>query len=1056
MSLSLLRRRAAVLRSMVAGFLILLTATIPFGFGQTELATVFGRVTDQSGAVISGAEVEIRNVETNSASIATSNSDGLYSSPSLHPGRYVISVRKPGFRTVSATGLELNVQDNVVRNFTLQVGSASESVTVTADASKINTTDATVSTVVDRNFAENLPMNGRSFQTLIQLTPGVVLTPSTAADSGQFSVNGQRASANYWMVDGVGANIGLAPTDVSGNGLGGALASFSVQGGTNGLVSVDAMQEFRIQTSTYAPEFGRTPGAQISILTRSGTNQFHGTAFDYFRNDALDANDWFADRDVLPKPRERQNDFGGTLGGPILRNKTFFFFSYEGLRLRLPQVVETTVPSLDARQSAIAVMQPYLNAYPLPTGADLGDGTAPMNASFANRSTLNAYSIRIDHRFNDKVNIFGRYNYAPSAIVQRAPSGSPLSTVEPAQLRTDTATLGATWTISPTMANDLRFNYSKTGSSSSFVVDNFGGAAPLPPLSFPNPFTSENSRFVFDIFSLSNGLLFQNPPRRNKQRQVNLVDNISVQKGSHSLRFGTDFRRLSPVIQGNPYTQGVFFLDMPSSENGEVFFSFVQSVINPALLFRNLGLFAQDTWRIRPRLTMTYGVRWDVDFAPTSTSGPHMAAVINTDNPSSLALAPPGTPAFNTPYRNVAPRIGVAYQLNQAPDRQTVIRGGFGVFYDLATQEAGNGVFGAAYPFGAEQDNFGGTFPLDATTAAPPPVTPGGTLFAFNPHLQLPYTLQWNVALEQALGREQTLSASYVGSTGRRLIQTTAISDPNPTFSLARLIGNTATSDYDALQLQFQRQLSHGLQGLASYSWSHSIDTASAGSYGNASNVLVPGISSNVNRGPSTFDVRNAVTAGFTYAIPGLRGNAFASAVLGGWSVQNVVQVRSAAPVDIFDSTFSQLLGGSAHVRPDIVPGKALYLYGSQYPGGKAINAGAFVDPPTDGQGHPLRQGNLGRDALRAFGAAQWDWALHRDFPIHESVKLQFRAEMFNLLNHPNFGPPIADLSNKTQFGQSTQMLGRSLDQDTGGGSFSSLYQIGGPRSIQLALKLLF
>jgi hypothetical protein len=160
--------------------------------------------------------------------------------------------------------------------------------------------------------------------------------------------------------------------------------------------------------------------------------------------------------------------------------------------------------------------------------------------------------------------------------------------------------------------------------------------------------------------------------------------------------------------------------------------------------------------------------------------------------------------------------------------------------------------------------------------------------------------------------------------------------------------------------------------------------------------------------------------------------------------------------VDIFDSTFSQLLGGSAHVRPDIVPGKALYLYGSQYPGGKAINAGAFVDPPTDGQGHPLRQGNLGRDALRAFGAAQWDWALHRDFPIHESVKLQFRAEMFNLLNHPNFGPPIADLSNKTQFGQSTQMLGRSLDQDTGGGSFSSLYQIGGPRSIQLALKLLF
>lgn len=234
MSLSSLFLRGALLRrGLLPTFLISLFVAVPLGFAQTELATVFGRVTDQSGAVVTGAEVEIRNVETHNASIAITNSDGLYSSPSLHPGRYVISVRKPGFRTVSATGLELNVQDNVVRNFALQVGSASESITVSAEGNKVNTTDASVSTVVDRQFADNLPMNGRSFQTLIQLTPGVVTATSNDNDGGQFNVNGQRANANYWMVDGVGANIGIASSAIPGNGFSGSLSSFSALGGTN-------------------------------------------------------------------------------------------------------------------------------------------------------------------------------------------------------------------------------------------------------------------------------------------------------------------------------------------------------------------------------------------------------------------------------------------------------------------------------------------------------------------------------------------------------------------------------------------------------------------------------------------------------------------------------------------------------------------------------------------------------------------------------------------------------------------------------------------------------
>src|SRR5260370_33300501 len=344
---------------------------------QTELAGVYGRLTDQSGAVIADAEVEINKVETNQSVTVKTNQDGLYKIPSLHPGHYLISARKIGFKTVTVTQLDLNVQDNVVRNFALQVGSIAETVTITADDFHINTTDAAVSTVIDRNFAENLPMNGRSFQTLIQLTPGVVVVQAGTGDNGQFTVNGQRPASNYWTVDGVSANFGAGSGSTGqGQGVGGAVPGFGVQGGTNSLVSVDALQEFRIQTSTYAPEFGRQPGGQISIVTRSGTNQLHGTAFEYLRNDLFDANNWFntSVTPALPKAEERQNDFGGTVAGPIVKDRTFFFFSYEGLRLRLPQTMLTIVPSVSARQAAVPGTQALSNPFPLPYRTHFVDG----------------------------------------------------------------------------------------------------------------------------------------------------------------------------------------------------------------------------------------------------------------------------------------------------------------------------------------------------------------------------------------------------------------------------------------------------------------------------------------------------------------------------------------------------------------------------------------------------------------------------------------------------------------------------------------------------------
>jgi len=1042
---------------------------------QSANGNINGSVGDPANSVIVGAEVIAQNDATGAQYRTKTNNEGIFVLPDLPPGRYRVQVSKLGFKTVIKPEIVLNVQDALSLNFTMPVGAAYEVLTVEGGAPLVDTENATVSTVVDRQFAENLPMNGRSFQTLIELTPGVVLTPSNALDGGQFSVNGQRADANYWMVDGVGANIGVSSNFIAGGGLAGGLPSFSVLGGTNSLVSVDALQEFRIQTSTYAPEFGRTPGGQVSIVTRSGTNQIRGTLFDYFRNDVLDANDWFADRNLLPKPKERQNDFGGTFSGPILKDRTFFFFSYEGLRLRLPQVTETTVPDTNARQGAIPAIQPYLNAFPIPNGPDHGSGIAEFNASYSNPASLNAYSLRIDHRINDKLSAFARYNNSPSSIVQRGVSLEPLSVLSFSKINTQTITAGAAWIPSPVVTNDFRFNYSGITGSSHLSMDDFGGATPLQSLPFPPSFNTGNSEFGFIVLSLSNGFFGLGKVQSNQQKQFNVVDNVSFQKGTHTIKFGVDYRRLSPVLDTRLYYQEGVFLDVPSSESGNPFFTFVEADRGATLLFHNLGLFGQDTWRASSRLTLSYGLRWDVDVAPSTSSGPQLLAVTGFDlsNLSNLALAPAGTPVFRTTYGNIAPRLGVAYQLRQTPGRETVLRGGFGVFYDLATQEFGNQVQAGTYPFGASITNccFTGSFPLSPAEAAPPAITAAslaaGTLTAFDPNLKLPYTLQWNVAAEQGLGAQQTISASYVGAVGRRLIQSGYMSAPNANFGSVSFVANTATSDYDALQVKFQRRLSSNLQALVSYSFAHSVDTASAGSnYFLAANSFAPG-GSGGNRGPSDFDVRHSLSAAATYDIPAPRGNAFTGAMVRGWSLENVVEARTAPPVNIYDGAFAQLNGAQTQVRPDLISGIPLYLYGSQYPGGRIINntpnaggpgcVGPFCPPPTNSNGTPIRQGDLGRNAFRGFGAVQWDFAIHRDFRVRENFKLQFRAEMFNVLNHPNFGPPIADISNATEFGQSTQVLGQSLGGgNLGGGAFNPLYQIGGPRSIQLALKLLF
>jgi hypothetical protein len=1022
---------------------------------QSTNASITGRVTDPSKAVIVDAKVAGINSGTNVRYNGTTNDSGEYYLTNLPPGSYRIEIEKAGFQKLIKPDVVLHVQDALELNFEMTLGSASEAITVETGAPVVNTQSATVSTVVDRTFVDSLPLNGRSFQTLIMLTPGVVMTPTTLTYQGQFSVNGQRADANYFTVDGTSGNFGLTGYFPLVQTAGGGLPALSATGGTNSLVSVDAMQEFRIQTSSFAPEFGRTPGGQISIVTRSGTNGFHGTLFEYFRNGVLDANDWFADFNHLVKPEERQNDFGGVFGGPIFKDKTFFLFSYEGLRLRQPVTRQTVVPDVASRLQAPAAIQPFLNAYPIPNGAASGPGLAQFNASYSNPSSLDAYSIRVDHAVNSKLNLFGRYNYSPSSLDQRAATftSAALSTTESLSSSVQTITIGLTGLITPSISNETRANYSNDRLGTKFFLDDFGGAVPLPDsLLLPPGFSSNDSAFLFLISGA--GEYGKGKSAIDEQRQLNFIDNLSLTRGGHQLKFGVDYRWLAPFSSPFAYRAFVDFSGVTSAPGGAL--SGVAAFAQPAtfqattLLSQNFSLYGQDTWKITSRFTATYGLRWDINPPPKGKSpASDPLTVTGLNNPPTIALAPRGTPLYQTTYGNVAPRVGIAYQLREKQNWGTVLRAGFGVFYDLGQGSLGG--YSSFFPFSATRSLSLVPFPLSSQNAAPPTLTtnlPANSMLVANPHLNLPRTYQWNVALEQSIGSSQSLSLTYVGAIERDLLRLTSFFNPNPNFQAIELTDNSATSDYHSLQLKFERRLSRGLQALASYAFAHSIDIASTDSP--SGNLSTPGTIADprLDRGDSDFDIRHSFTAGVTYDLPTPGSQGALRIALGGWSLDSFVFARSAPPVDIVGTT-SFAAGIALAPRPNVNPGVPLELLGPQYPGGKIFNKAAFSAAPAG------QQGNFGRNVLRGFGAWQADLALQREFRVTESVGLRFRAEFFNIFNHPNFGPPDSTLTDGF-FGHSTQTLASSLGSGGANGGFNPLYQIGGPRSIQLALKLQF
>jgi hypothetical protein len=1051
----MLQRKRQIRR--IGGMLLGALWLLPAGsWAQSSTTGLSGLVSDQSGGAVAQALITVMDSAKAVKRETRSSGEGVFVFEQLPPSEYTVRVEKDGFSPAEFKRVVLNVSERRRLDVTLALAERGEVITVAGEASLVSDSQG-VSTVIDRRFMENQPLNGRSFQRLIELSPGVTFTPSSLTSQGQFSVNGQRASSNYFTVDGVSANFASSPSVTLYETAGGGVPSYSASGTTASLASVDAIQEFSIQTSSYAPEFGRQPGAQVSIVSRSGTNQWHGTAFDYVRNSVLDANNFFANRSGLKKAAIRQNDFGGTFGGPLSvpglyegRNRTFFFASYEGVRLRQPFVTETLqVPSVAARGAASGAMKDVLSAFPLPTGGDIAGspGAAAYVASFSNPQSVDAGSLRLDHAVNSRLTLFGRYNYAPSEDRQRA-RYCAASCVALLEYRTQTATAGATMVLSPSLANDLRLNWSEAKVKQSYYIDAFGGAIVPPAASLYPSFTTRDQGYVYiEVNASGSNTLSDGLFSDNRQRQWNVVDTLTYSRGAHAWKFGVDYRRIESASYSGTYKRQFLpdsIVDLVANT------AVAAAVIAPTLtlrpIYNNFSGFGQDSWRLHPRLTLTFGLRYEVNPAPSEANGKLPFTVQNLDNAAALSLAPQGTRLYETTYNNVAPRVGVAYQVR--PQSRTVIRAGFGSFYDLGYAFSGSAFSTGIFPFARTLNLAATTFTSPQFAVQPPEVNlnpPYTRVFAYSTGFQLPYTLQYNFTVEQGIGQRDTLSVAYLGANGRRLGRVESLRNVNASFRRIDVVRDNASSDYHALQAQFRHPLSRDMQVLASYTFSKSLDTVSEESQNNFQ-APTARLAPEQDRGPSSFDMRHGFTAAGSYSVPFRGANAMARALLSGFAVDGTVRAMSARPVNLLTGRDPFGLGFTTVARPDLVSGRPLYLDDANAPGGRRFNPEAFDSATPLAAG---RQGTFGRNVMRGFGASQLDVSVRRQFRLSERVNLQARVDAYNVLNHPSFDNPVG-LTRDANFGRSIQTLASGL------GGLSALYQVGGPRSMQVALKLVF
>jgi hypothetical protein len=974
-----------------------------------DYTLVNGIVWDTSTASVPGATVTVVNEDTGFRRMTSSQPDGTYVVSSLLPGVYKITVRKEGFRTVIRFGVKLNALHPARADFRLEVGGVQETVTVEGLTPLLNGDDASVGTLVGRDEIERLPLNGRGLLSVLELAPGVVVTPATRGEAGQFSASGQRPNTNYFTVDGVSANSGVGGGGLPAQSNGAALPGMTAFGGLDSLVSRDALQEARVQTSTTGAGFGRLPGAQVSLSSRWGSNELHGSLFYGFRNEALDANDWFANQHGDPRAALRMQDFAATLGGPIRRNRTFFFLSYEGMRLLQPFVWRQPVPSAATQAAAADWVAPVLRLFPASNGASLGNGLAIWNGQVSRPARLDIGAARLDQVITSRLTAFGRFTESPSSTEFEN------DTVNLLDLHSRSLTLGLNLRARPDLVFDLRLNAS--GSSADSRWEPAGSNHAPVCYQLVGPSGSCGSLVRLSISGV--GQVVSGPEGRRSQTQFEVNQTAGWIHRAHSFQFGADYVRLAPVRRDGAGAVSVLadsLSDLATTSN--VWFSNSPAQSGSAVV-KEISIFAGDTWRVSSRLTVTAGLRWEISPAPQSSAPAYFL------DPLLGYTASPG-PIWQPSYTNLAPRLGLAYRPTKSG--RTVIRAGAGVYYDaslsLATDLVNDG------PLNVSQYSSGRNGIFSTVLR-----------FGFPTDLRLPQVRQWNVSVEHAPDDRDMISVGYVGSSGRDLIRREIGGVGSTATDWFALATNHGWSVYHSLQAQYRRRLGRGLAALATYAWSHSIDNSStdSGLYWTGSGLTEAG-----DRASSDFDVRQSFAAGFTYEIsPRQRVRLWRA-----WALDGIFHARTGFPVTLLNAeeftgvTFENIF------RPNFT-GQQDWIADPSAPGGKRLNSAAFQPAPNS------TQGNLGRNALNGFGMSQLDLALRREFSAGERRSIELRIGAFNALNHANFADPVRYLASPL-FGQSGSMLNLMLGTGSPGSGLAPVFQSGGARSLQIAIRFRF
>lgn len=1004
--------------SVLATLCVIAACTAP-SFAQTTAATISGTVLDETGAILPGVTMTVKNLETSISRTVLTDEEGRYRVPQLTLGNYEVQAELAGFQTAIRSGIKLTVGREAVVDITLKVGEISERVVVTGEAPLVETASSELGALVDDKKIRDLPLNGRSFEQLALLQPGVVLYPHASRElqfgSGvKFSVSGSRPQSNVFLLDG---------TDINDQ------ADFTPGSAAGIVLGIETLREFKVLTNTYSAEYGRKSGGVINAVTKSGTNEFHGNAFYFHRNDNLDARNFF---DLRQPPEFKRNQFGGTAGGPILKDKTFVFGGYEGLRESLGLSHVTVVPNADAHRGCLPDRsrpgqlrcvqidpraKPYLDLFPLPNGRDHGDGSADLHSNPARPIREDNFTVRIDHQFSDQDSFFARYTFDDADVF--VPEKIPIFGTG-LQSRYQYWTIEEKKIFSGSTLNLFRFGFNRSFSDTRPVQT----VGPTPNLAFvPGQEIIGNINIdTIRAFPYAAGFgPTVSLPRTFAYNLFGYSDDINYTKGAHSVKAGFDIKRnqLNALILARDPRGSFFFatiedflLARPRLFQSEAPGSDTQRAWRQTLF----GFYARDDIRVKANLTVNLGLRYEFVTIPEEIHG-KSSNLPNLTDPD-VTIGPLWL--RNPSLRNIAPRIGLAW--DPFHDGKTSIRVGLGLFYDLPVSYFYSISGSRTFPF----HFFGSVSNPPFPNALAGIFRPGAkNLQTFDEGLSTPAKMHYNLLLQREISADAVVTVGYVGASAYHLLRhreanhrvATILPDGtrffpanaplvNPSFTENRRITTDVNSAYHSMQVSIAKRFSRGLQFQTSYTLAKSTDANSGGwnvdIRGNQEIYLENPYDMKGDHALSGFDVRHVLSFNYTYDLPlgrsGLTGPA--GKLIQGWQINGIGTISSGFPFTVTTSFFNPFYPGSnTRSRPNLKPGASNNPVLGQ--------PDRYFDPtvfslPT--RGFPA---NLGRNTVIGPGLANFDFSLVKITHLDESRTVQFRLEFFNLFNRPNFNVPL-------------------------------------------------